>query len=108
MHCKRGFTEHKADVAPKMSTPRPLYRRTVAAVDRLAGPCLGRCVGSTALISLLLNLEVHPFKIRKCPTGEVCTLCHACACTASRLDFTAHSAHIRLQTDREGLLKLEQ
>ena len=37
-------------LVPKMSTPMPLYNKTVAAEDRLAGAHWGRCVGSTPLM----------------------------------------------------------
>ncbi len=35
---------------PNMRTPTPFHSSTVAAKDRLAGPCLGRCVGNSLLI----------------------------------------------------------
>ena len=37
-------------LVPKMSTTTPLYSKTVAAEDRLAGAHWGRCVGSTPLM----------------------------------------------------------
>jgi hypothetical protein len=37
-------------LVPKMSTTMPLYSKTVAAEDRLAGAHWGRCVGSTPLM----------------------------------------------------------